>query len=95
MEVFRSSRWVLCAVGRAHFEKVDYHEAERVFELARRKDPTRLEGMEVFSTVLWHLKKEVELSFLAQEVTHPDTLRGPRVCYTTCWGWVGDAPEMH
>eukprot|EP00854_Cymbomonas_tetramitiformis_P020934 gene20934-25111_t len=50
--------WVLCTVGRAFFEMVDYAEAEKAFEWARRIDPTRLEGLEVFSTVLWHLKKE-------------------------------------
>lgn len=62
-----STGWVLCTVGRAYFERVEYAEAERVFEWARRVDPTRLEGMDVFSTVLWHLKKEVDLSYLAQE----------------------------
>ena len=30
-------------------------------------DPTHLQGMEVYSTVLWHLKQDVELSYLAQE----------------------------
>ena len=31
-------------------------------------DPERTEDMEVFSTILWHQRKEVELSFLAHEL---------------------------
>jgi len=31
-------------------------------------DPYRLWDMEVFSTLLWHLQQDVELSFLAQEL---------------------------
>ncbi|BDA50167.1 Cell division cycle protein 27 homolog [Coccomyxa sp. Obi] len=64
-----STGWVLCCVGRAYYEMVDYPQAARVFEWARQVDPTRLEGMEVYSTVLWHLKREVELAHLAQEAT--------------------------
>jgi anaphase-promoting complex subunit 3 len=67
-------------VGRARFEMVDYAEAARAFERARRVDPTRLAGMEVYSTVLWHLKREVELSFLAQEMLALDRL-SPQAWY--------------
>jgi hypothetical protein len=35
--------WVLCCVGRAHYEMVDYPQAARAFEWARQADPTRLE----------------------------------------------------
>lgn len=64
--------WVQCQVGRAHFEMVEYAEAERAFQWARRVCPHRLEGMEVYSTVLWHLKKEADLSFLAKETIAHD-----------------------
>merc|ERR1712070_1104616 len=74
------SAWVQCTMGRAHYEMVNYPEAERAFEWARRIDPTRLEGLEVFSTVLWHLKKEVELSFLAQEAVAIDRLSPQAWC---------------
>lgn len=40
-------------VGRAHFEMVDYKEAERAFSWARRLCPHRLEGLDVYSTLLW------------------------------------------
>lgn len=62
-----STGWVLQCVGQAYFEMVDYHAAEKTFQQLRLLDPYRLEGLEVYSTVLWHMKKEVELSGLAQE----------------------------
>ena len=35
--------WVLCCVGRAYCEMVDYRQAAHIFEWARQADPTRLE----------------------------------------------------
>ena len=66
--------WVLCQVGKAMCELVDYHAACEVFKKARRLAPWQLEGMEAYSTALWHLKREVELSYLAQEVVATDRL---------------------
>lgn len=40
-------------VGKAHFEMVDYIEADRAFSLARLASPYSLEGMDVHSTVLY------------------------------------------
>lgn len=40
-------------VGKAYFEVVDYLEAERAFTLARRASPYSLEGMDIYSTVLY------------------------------------------
>ena len=53
-------------VGRAHFEMVQYTEALRAFEQAQAIEPHRLCGMEVHSTILWHLKREVALCYLAK-----------------------------
>lgn len=54
--------------GRALF--VD--QAERAFEAARNLEPYRLWDMEVYSTLLWHLRRNVRLSFLAQELLSTD-----------------------
>jgi anaphase-promoting complex subunit 3 len=59
--------WALIQLGRAYFEQVDYDSSAFIFEQARKVDPYRLQGIEVYSTVLWHMKREVELSALAQE----------------------------
>ena len=59
--------WVLNQVGRAHFEMVQYSEALRAFERAQVVEPHRVCGMEVHSTILWHLKREVALCHLAKK----------------------------
>ena len=59
-------------LGKAHFELAEYKEAVRYFNNMRNKDPHRLELTEYFSTALWHLQEEVELSTLAQELTRID-----------------------
>ena len=60
--------WVLSQMGRAHFEQASYVEAEKFFRRMRVQAPSRLEDMEVYSTILWHLKRETDLSFLAHEL---------------------------
>ena len=57
--------WVLSNIGRAYWECVKYSEAEKYFEEAYRIEPYRLEGLEYYSTCLWHMKKQVELAHLA------------------------------
>lgn len=64
--------WVLMSIGKAYFEMVDYPSSEKFFQQARRVDPYRLKGLEMYSTVLWHMKKEIELSNLAQEAISLD-----------------------
>lgn len=52
-------------------------QAERAFIAARESDPYRLLDMEVYSTLLWHLQRNVQLSFLAQELLAIDS-RSPQ-----------------
>jgi len=40
-------------VGKVYFELVDYLEAEQAFGLAHQITPYSLEGMDVYSTVLY------------------------------------------
>lgn len=40
-------------VGKAYFEMVDYVKADRAFSLARLAAPHSLEGMDIYSTVLY------------------------------------------
>ena len=65
---------MLCQVGRTHFEAVEYRSAAAAFEAARALDGQRVEGMELYSTVLWHLRRESELAHLVQEVQSVDRL---------------------
>ncbi|XP_057436249.1 cell division cycle protein 27 homolog B isoform X2 [Lotus japonicus] len=72
--------WVLSLVGRLHFELVDYLEADRAFGLARQIMPYSLEGMDVYSTVLYLLKEDMKLSYLAQELISTDRLAPQSWC---------------
>ncbi|XP_006657144.3 cell division cycle protein 27 homolog B isoform X1 [Oryza brachyantha] len=87
LEVYRklpepqfNTGWVLCQVGKAYFELVNYLEADRFFELAHRLSPCTLEGMDIYSTVLYHLNEEMRLSYLAQELVSIDRLSPQAWC---------------
>lgn len=60
--------WVLAQIGRAYYEQASYTEAEKHYRRLRALAPTRFEDMEIFSTILWHLKCETDLAFLAHEL---------------------------
>ncbi|ODA82587.1 hypothetical protein RJ55_01094 [Drechmeria coniospora] len=64
----QGTAWVLAQLGRAHYEQAAYGEADKFFRRMRIQAPSRLQDMEVYSTVLWHLKRETDLSFLAHEL---------------------------
>ncbi|KAF8682246.1 Tetratricopeptide repeat [Rhizoctonia solani] len=76
---------VMVLIGRAEYERADYTKAKRAFTLARTLDPSRIWDMDIFSTLLWHLRNDVELSFLAQELLALDQ-RSPQA-----WIAVGNA----
>jgi len=61
--------WVQAQMGRAHYEQAAYGNAEKHYARVRQLAPTRLEDLEIYSTVLWHLKRETQLSYLAYELT--------------------------
>ena len=69
-----ASGWAQQQIGRAHFEMADYARAQDVFCALHRVEPHRMEGLDIYSTTLWHLKKDVELSYLAQQATDFDKL---------------------
>eukprot|EP00803_Ostreobium_quekettii_P008957 evm.model.scf_2531EXC.1 EVM.evm.TU.scf_2531EXC.1 scf_2531EXC:7324-14576(-) len=75
-----STGWVLCQIGRAYYESVDYHKAQACFEQARRAEPHRLEDMDIFSTVLWQLGNDVQLSHLASDAVEMDRLAPETWC---------------
>lgn len=72
--------WVLCHVGKSYFEMAQYESAERAFEHVSRIEPYRLEGLEVYSTILWHLKRDTKLSHLAHHMSQIDKLSPATLC---------------
>ncbi|KZT28557.1 TPR-like protein [Neolentinus lepideus HHB14362 ss-1] len=71
--VHQRSGSVMVMVGKCHYELTEYATAERSFDIVRELEPYRVWDMEVYSTLLWHLRREVQLSFLAQELLATDS----------------------
>ncbi|GLA21021.1 anaphase-promoting complex subunit cdc27 [Aspergillus niger] len=76
----RETPWVLSQIGRAYYEQAMYSEAEKYFVRVKSMAPSRLEDMEIYSTVLWHLKNDVELAYLAHELMETDRLSPQAWC---------------
>lgn len=68
------SSWVQSMIAKAHYESRDYESAAKIFQEVHRKEPNRLHMMEIYSSVLWHLQREVKLSALAQDAMAQDKL---------------------
>ncbi|KAJ7632461.1 hypothetical protein FB45DRAFT_912493 [Roridomyces roridus] len=66
--VHQTTPWVLAMIGKAHYERQEYATAERAFKALRSLQPYRMLDMQVYSTLLWHLQRTTDLSFLAQEL---------------------------
>ncbi|KAF2453899.1 hypothetical protein BDY21DRAFT_387817 [Lineolata rhizophorae] len=70
----RDTAWVLAQMGRAYHDGFANVEAAECFARVRKIEPARLGDLEVYSTVLWMLKRDVELAFLAHELSDQDRL---------------------
>jgi hypothetical protein len=55
-------------IGKACVEMNEYKGAVIAFREMRRLEPYRMQGLELFSSALWHLREDKELSTLAQQV---------------------------
>ncbi|KAL9085179.1 MAG: hypothetical protein Q9165_007710 [Trypethelium subeluteriae] len=69
----RETPWVLAQIGRALYESSSHREAAEVFGRLRKLAPSRVQDMEVYTTILWHLKSNVELAWLARELLAIDS----------------------
>ena len=58
----------------------ELEKAQMYFERVRQMEPWRLEYMDIYATCLWHLRKDVELSFLAKELDQFDRLSPETWC---------------
>lgn len=74
--------WVLSLMGKAYFELSDFQTSIRYFREVRDREPHRTQMMEIMSTALWHLQREVELSALAQELVEQDRMSPAAWCAT-------------
>ncbi|EPQ65717.1 Subunit of the Anaphase-Promoting Complex-Cyclosome [Blumeria graminis f. sp. tritici 96224] len=67
-KIHRDTPWIIAQLGRVYYEQAAYNEAEKFYKRLRQMVPTRFEDMEIYSTILWHLKREIDLAFLAYEL---------------------------
>ncbi|KAJ3107219.1 hypothetical protein HDU97_004639 [Phlyctochytrium planicorne] len=63
-----NTAWVLSIVAQCYFEKDDHKHADRIFRRVRQIEPYRLLEMDIYSSVLWHLRQDKPLSFLGHEL---------------------------
>ncbi|KAI6204151.1 hypothetical protein M3Y94_00639100 [Aphelenchoides besseyi] len=67
-QAFQQLPLTLLVRGTILFENMDYKRCVEVFRELRRIHPTRIEGMETYSTALWQLQDHHQLSALAAEL---------------------------
>ncbi|GAM85825.1 hypothetical protein ANO11243_038330 [Dothideomycetidae sp. 11243] len=85
----KDTAWVLGQLGKAYYEVADYAKAEECFARMMKIQPTRVEDTEYYSTVLWQLKKPVQLAFLAHTLRELD-FEAPQT-----WCVVGNAFSLN
>ncbi|GMH81154.1 hypothetical protein TL16_g08843 [Triparma laevis f. inornata] len=64
-----NSAYVQKQLGLIHFELSNYSLSKLHLEASHNLSPNDVRGLEVLSTVYWHLKQDVELSYLARRVS--------------------------
>uniref|UniRef100_A0A1B0G6B6 Cell division cycle protein 27 homolog n=1 Tax=Glossina morsitans morsitans TaxID=37546 RepID=A0A1B0G6B6_GLOMM len=66
------SSWVQSIIGMCYYELREYESAVATFKHVHENEPQRLDYMEIYSSSLWHLQREVDLSALAQDLMNQD-----------------------
>lgn len=79
-ERFAGSQWAQAQRARALFERGEYEEAARVYAEVHRAAPHAVDGLELYSTALWHLRRPVELTQLARDLVAVDRLSAAAWC---------------
>ncbi|TKX20764.1 bimA-like protein [Elsinoe australis] len=63
--IHKDTAWVQGQLGKAYYEAAEYTKSEECFARMLKLQPSRIEDTEYYSTVLWQLKKPVQLSHLS------------------------------
>ncbi|SMQ49350.1 unnamed protein product [Zymoseptoria tritici ST99CH_1A5] len=69
----RETPWVLAQLGKAYYEAGNFRPAEDCFARLMKIQPSRIEDMDMYSTVLWHLKKDTTLTYLCRVLQDHDS----------------------
>ncbi|TPX37065.1 hypothetical protein SmJEL517_g01116 [Synchytrium microbalum] len=68
----QESGWVLSHIGQARYQLGEFVAADQVFSELRKREPYRMAKMDLYSTVLWQMKQDVKLSYLAHQLVEFD-----------------------
>lgn len=68
----QASPWALDIIARSFYEQTNYVLAQRAFRALLIAEPYRLQGVECYSTLLWHLGDPPSLSHLSQQLIAVD-----------------------
>jgi tetratricopeptide (TPR) repeat protein len=77
--VFAHTTVLLELYALVYYQQRDYDEAERRFVEMRKRDPFRLQNMDIYSNILYVTEKKAELSHLAMQASRIDYYR-PETC---------------
>lgn len=69
---YQDSVWVIIQRAKLLYENVQYEEAIKWFERAQSLDRFETYGLEFYSTSLWHMKRDVDLAYLATKLIAQD-----------------------
>ncbi|KAJ2732141.1 anaphase-promoting complex subunit cdc27, partial [Coemansia sp. BCRC 34962] len=88
----QNSAWGLCMLGRICFEAGRYPEAAQAFAAAHQLAPYRMRDMDIYSTLLWHMKREETLAQLAHSMVSAGRNWSPEawVAVANCFSLDGD-----
>eukprot|EP00904_Undaria_pinnatifida_P003166 jgi/Undpi1/12850/HiC_scaffold_7.g02517.m1 len=77
---FPASSYVLSQTAVAHYHLRNFDEGHKDFKELRARDPLRMEGLDVFSNILYVKECKAELSFLAHTTAKSAPLRPETNC---------------
>ncbi|KAJ2881933.1 anaphase-promoting complex subunit cdc27, partial [Coemansia aciculifera] len=88
----QNSAWGLCMLGRICFETGRYPEAAQAFAAAHQLAPYRMRDMDLYSTLLWHMKREETLAQLAHSMVSAGRNWSPEawIAVANCFSLDGD-----
>ncbi len=64
--------WALAHLANCYYHLHEYQKSSLIYRELRTKYPYHIDGLEYYSTVLWHLKDDIALATLAHELTETD-----------------------
>jgi anaphase-promoting complex subunit 8 len=79
LQTFHNSTYIRSALAKTHYNALQYDQSKKFYEDLRSNDPYRLDGMDLYSNILFVKGLRAPLSHLAHEAMKIDKYR-PQTC---------------